>query len=142
MLSTSVPTAPASPLTLLAKRRATLCPIGIQVGFGLPVPCFVVNLPRLRKEVSELSSDCITSRITLRSAPPTGHIERMNDTGWRSTVSRKRSARSGPPSIICPESGKREYWPEPYFTTSTWVVGSRSLETPIAQPFAQYVLLR
>ncbi|SLJ82911.1 Uncharacterised protein [Mycobacteroides abscessus subsp. abscessus] len=69
MLNTSMIKPWVSPSILSANRRAMSCASGIQVGFGSPVPCSVRSAPRLRNEVSELSSDCITSRITDFSEP-------------------------------------------------------------------------
>ena len=58
------------PITRAIRRTASLA-AGIQVGFGLPWPCREdITQPSgvfLGNVVIELSSDCITSAITVRS---------------------------------------------------------------------------
>jgi hypothetical protein len=64
---------PGFPPRILAISRTTRLPTGIQVGFGAPCPCLEercrrpVRRLRLENVVMELSIDCMTSAITVRS---------------------------------------------------------------------------
>ena len=87
-----------------ARRRA---PAGIQVGFGAPCPGVLRSRRRPKRRryrvVSELSRDCITSAITVRSDQcRTDSIGRYVN-GLRASVPSHRSVRRGPPgtSAVC-----------------------------------------
>src|SRR3954464_13829515 len=69
------PTGPAGiPPIWSASGRVTSLPAGIHVGLGSPCPCLVTSRspsrPFLRRTVSELSSDCMTSTMIVRSDHP------------------------------------------------------------------------
>ena len=102
-MSTASPQVPpGSPSMISAIRRTVSLAAGIHVGFGVPWPWRETSRPKRRRTVIELSSDCMTSAITVRSDQCRLSSERANVRGCRTIAPSSRSARGTrpPPSVI------------------------------------------